>query len=198
LALHVLGTMLYFFFLSGIALFLFIIGAALVLVGTKITKIILFPLVYLVFALPLPIVVIDKISFPLKVFVAKVGVNIVSFLGISVFREGFLITIPAGTLVVGNPCSGLRSIITFLALGALFAYSFKMSRLKKWLLFLASLPIAVASNMIRVTALILISHYYGLDAAGPDTLLHNLTGILVFALGLFLFFSIANFFHETH
>ena len=125
----------------------------------------------------------------MKMLVAKSGTLIVSLLGIPIHREGFHIIIPAGDLLVGNPCSGLRSLISFLALGALFAYMINTSTLKKWVLFISAVPVALLSNIVRVPILILISHYWGLEAAAPESFWHDASGILVFVIGFFLLFS---------
>jgi len=58
--------------------------------------------------------------------------------GIPIYLKGFNITIPVSHLLVGNPCSGLRSLMAFLALGVIFAYLQPVSIIKKWILFLAS------------------------------------------------------------
>ena len=133
----------------------------------------------------------------MKMLVAESGALIASLMGIPVFREGFQITIPAGELLVGNPCSGLRSLISFLALGAVFAYMINISSLKKWVLFLLAVPVALLSNIVRVPILILVSHYWGLEAAAPESFWHGASGILVFILGVFLLFSAGKML-ETH
>jgi len=181
---HLLGTVLYIFSVSGFSIFFLAIGLSLFIFGKKITQQILFPLTFLVFMFPLPLAVLTAISFPLKMLVAKTGTDIVSLLGIPIFREGFTITIPAGTLLVGNPCSGLRSLIAFMALGSIYAYMVDSSPIKKGMLFLSSIPIAILSNVTRVPILILISHYGSLEAAAPDSYLHTASGIFVFAIGL--------------
>ncbi len=191
LLLHVLGTILYIFSLSGFSLYFLIIGLTLFLFGVERSRIIWFPLFFLVFMFPLPMAVIGLISFPMKIFAAKAGVFLVSMLGIPVHGEGFNITIPAGHLLVGNPCSGLRSLIAFLALGSVFAYITPLSTGNKWILFLFSIPVALLSNIIRVPILILVSHYWGLEAAVPDTLVHTGSGIFVFVFGFFLLFLLA-------
>ncbi len=191
LVLHILGTVLYIFAVSGFSLFFLAIGLTLFLFGREITKVILFPLLFLFFMFPLPMAVIGLISFPLKIFAAKAGTCIVSILGVPVYREGFNIFIPAGHLMVGNPCSGLRSLIAFLALGSVFAYMAPLSTAKKRFLFFLSMPIALLSNIMRVPTLILVSHYWGLEAAAPDTLVHTGSGVLVFVLGLILIFTFA-------
>lgn len=191
LLLHVLGTVLYIFSVTGFSLYFLIVGLTLFLFGVERAKVIWFPLFFLVFMFPLPMAVIGLISFPLKIFAAKVGVFIVSLLGVPVHGEGFNITIPAGHLLVGNPCSGLRSLIAFLALGSIFAFMAPLTTGRKWILFALSVPIALLSNIVRVPILILVSHYWGIEAAAPDTLVHIGSGALVFVLGFLLLFSAA-------
>ena len=150
-----------------------------------------FPLAFLVFMFPLPMAVIGKVAFPLKIFAARAGVWIVNLFGVPVHGEGFNIYIPAGHLLVGNPCSGLRSLIAFMALGAVFAYMTPVSTLKKWFLFFLSIPVALISNIIRVPILILASQNGGLEYAAPDTLVHTGSGLLVFIVGFALIFVAA-------
>ena len=185
---HVLGIILYVYSISGFSIFILIFGVTLFLFGWKISSIIFFPLVFFIFMFPMPLAIISAISFPMKMLVAKAGVEIVRLLGIPVFREGFNISIPAGDLLVGNPCSGLRSLIAFLALGSVFAYMSSMSHVKKWVLFFLTVPIAIFSNMVRVPILILISHYWGLEAASTDSIWHDASGVFVFVIGLIMLF----------
>jgi exosortase len=112
-------------------------------------------------------------------------------IGIPVFREGFNISIPGGNLIVGNPCSGLRSLISFLALGAVYAYLTHLPLSRKWILFFTTIPIALLSNIVRIPILILVSNYWGLEAAAPDTIVHTGSGLLVFILGFLLLLSAA-------
>ncbi len=186
LLLHLAGTIIYIYSVSSFSLFFLIIGLTLFLFGPQITKAIAFPLLFLVFMFPLPMAVISMVSFPLKMFAAKAGVWLVSLFGIPVLREGFNISIPSGNLIVGNPCSGLRSLISFLALGAIYAYLTSLPFARKWVLFIISVPIALLANILRVSILILASHYWGLAAAAPDTILHTGTGLAMFVLGVLL------------
>ena len=185
---HILGTILYVYSVSGFSIFILIFGVTLFLFGNRITLLLFFPLFFFIFMFPMPLAIISAISFPMKMLVAKVGVEIVRLLGIPVFREGFNISIPAGNLLVGNPCSGLRSLIAFLALGSVFAYMSSISYIRKWLLFMLSAPVAIFSNMVRVPILILISHYWGLEAASTDSFWHDASGVFVFVIGLIMLF----------
>lgn len=186
LLIHLFGTIIYVFSVSGFSIFLLIIGLSLFLFGGEITRIIFFPLVFTIFMFPLPSAFISLISFPLKLFVAKSGAWIAGMIGIPVYLEGFYISIPSGTLLVGNPCSGLRSLITFLALGSIFAYISPLSLWRRYMILIFSAPIAIISNVIRVPVLIAISHHLGLEAAMPGGFWHDASGIMVFIIGFFL------------
>ena len=183
---HVFGTAIYVFSVSGFSIWGLAVGISLFLYGKVFTRAILFPLLFLLFMFPLPSAIITMISFPLKVLVAQIGAKIASLLGVPLLLEGFVITIPQGDLLVGNPCSGLRSLIAFLAMGALFAYFSNLSKSKQLLLFFLTAPIAIASNLVRVPILIFWSHKWGLESAAPDTLVHTGSGFIVFILGFFL------------
>jgi exosortase len=191
LLIHIMGTILYVFSISGFSIFFLVIGLSLYLFGLKKTKIIWFSLLFLIFMFPMPEALISLISFPLKIFAAKAGVWITSLFGVPILLEGFNITIPAGHLLVGNPCSGLRSLIAFMALGSILAYIQPVSAIRKWVLFFVSIPIAVFSNIVRVPILILVSNYWGIEVAAPDTFVHTGSGILVFVLGFLLIFFVS-------
>lgn len=190
-AAHLAGTVLYIFSLSGFSMYFFIIGTILFLFGKDITRELTFPLAYMVLMFPLPLAVISAISLPLKIVAVKMGVMIVRLFDIPILREGFNITIPGGNLVVGNPCSGLRSILSFFMVGFLFAYLLETSLSKKIIIIMSIVPIAILSNIIRVPLLILITHFWGQPAASPDSPLHTLSGVLVFAIGLGALISIS-------
>lgn len=188
--LHLLGIILYVFSISGFSIFFFVVGLSLFFLGTKNTKTIIFPLAFLLFMFPVPEAFLSAIGFPMKMLVAKYGAFFANLLGIPVYREGFYLTIPAGTLLIGNPCSGLRSLISFLALGALISHFSGLSLGRKWTLFFTAIPIALVSNILRVLMLVMIAHFGSMAAAEPDSYLHTGTGLLVFALGFLLLIAV--------
>lgn len=190
LSLHILGTVLYIFSISGLSIFFLVIGLALFFYGKDFLRINFVPFLFLLFMLPLPGAFITKISFPLKMFVAKISVIIVSLIGVPIFREGFNIIIPSGNLVVGNPCSGIRSLIAFMALGFIIPYFSSASPVKKMILFLMSIPVAILSNLIRVPSLVLIAHFWGLEAASSESFLHTASGIISFAIGFVIILNL--------
>jgi len=189
--LHFLGVALKVNFFSYLALPIVILGTALYWGGKELTKELLFPTIFLLFMLPLPQVVIIGLAFKLKVFVAQIATFVGSnFFHIEAVREGSTIYYPGGYLVVGDPCSGLRSLIAFLALGSLFSYFLPATKIKKITIFLFSIPIALLSNIFRIIFLLLVSYVYGEKVALG--LLHQFSGFMVFVLGFFCLMMISN------
>ncbi len=181
LLIHLLGVLAEVFFVSGFSILSLVFGISLFLYGKEITKKILFPLAFLIFMIPIPKVAINAISFPMKMFATKSAVFILqTFMKLPMKNEGFQIFFPNASLVVGNPCSGLRSLISMLALGSIFAYLTKTTMFKKIILFSLAIPIALMSNIIRVIILSLGVFIYGSQMT--KGLFHDFTGYLVFVI----------------
>ncbi|HOW42810.1 MAG TPA: exosortase/archaeosortase family protein [Candidatus Omnitrophota bacterium] len=170
-------------FTSGISLLLVIPGIVLLFLGPSVLRLLWFPIAFLTFMLPLPMVAIANISFKLKIFAAQMATWMVNAMGIPAIREGSVIKTHNAHLTVEDPCSGIRSLIALIALGALMAYFSRLSRPKKLILFAASLPIAVLANVIRIIVLTLVSEIYGMHLA--TGFFHDMMGYAVFALAFF-------------
>jgi len=181
---HTVGVFLKINFVSYFSLPVVLYGISLFLGGKKITKELLFPIIFLVFMLPLPRVMIIGILFKMKLMVAASATSIVKSMGLDVWRIGSKMIYPRGYLIVGDPCSGLRSLISFLALGALFTQFTKAKPWQRLTLFACSVPIAFLSNLVRIVLLTVVSYVYGEKVALG--FFHDFTGIMVFVLGFFL------------
>ena len=118
--LHVVSIVLKLNFTSYLAVPIMIFGIVLALGGKKFAKELLFPIAFIIFMLPLPRVLIIVISFKMKLLVTQVATLLIQRIGVEAHSAGSTIYFAGGHLIVGDPCSGLRSLITFLALGALF------------------------------------------------------------------------------
>jgi exosortase len=144
----------------------------------------LFPLGFLVFMFPLPSAALGAISFPMKIFATESGARMAELFGVPVVREGFQLHFPSSSLLIGNPCSGLRSLIALMALGSLYAYVAGGPMWKRAALFLLAIPIAILANIARVGMLVFAVYHFGSDVArGP---LHDASGFLVFFVALSL------------
>lgn len=187
LFIHFLSYISQVFFLSGFSMFFFIFGACLFLFGVKITRIMSPALCYLVFMFPLPLLLIQNIALPLKSFVTYTSVGFTSLLGIQAFQTGFLINLPDGILIIGNPCSGLRSIFSFLALGTVFVITDQVLTFNKKITFLVlCIPIALFSNIIRVVFLIVTGNFMGTQNVLEGSFYHDFSGYAVFGVGLIM------------
>lgn len=165
------------FLLAGIILFWF---------GWAIFKGLLLPVGFLLFMVPLPYIVYDAMAFPLKLLVAKFSVAALKLMGIAVLREGNIIMFPQTVLEVADACSGLRSLMSLLALAVAYAVFSQKSNLMRVIMVLSAVPIAIATNMFRVIATGVLAQYYG--AAAAEGFFHEFAGLAVFALAMVLLF----------
>jgi exosortase len=172
--------------LSPVSMIIFLWGAVIFLFGYEIYKVSLFPLLVLFFMIPVPAQIIAALTIPLQLIVTKASVWMASMVGVPVFHEGNIINVPQGTFQVVQACSGLRSIMTMLTLGAVLAYLTLRSNILRGILFVLAVPIAIAVNILRVFLLVVVFHFLGIDLS--EGTLHTLLGLAVFviAFGLFL------------
>jgi len=175
---HTLSALWRVYFTSGFSLLMVLAGLILLFFGKEHLKALWFPLSFLAFMVPLPMVAVTNISFRLKIFAAQVSTGIVRWLGVPAIRDGSVIRTMHSYVMVEDPCSGIRSLIALIALGALMAYFSHISRIKKLILFASSIPIAIGTNIIRIVAVTLASEMYGSKFA--TGLFHDAMGILVF------------------
>jgi len=175
-------------FTSAISMIIVLAGLVLYFFGRWILRKLLFPVAFLIFMVPMPLVAIANISLKMKLFVAQAATIIVNRLSMPAIRDGSIILMRNSYVEVGAPCSGLKSLISLLALSALFAYVVKGSHLKKSILFLAAVPIAILSNMLRIVLLCIISEIYGMKVGLG--FFHDFSGFLVFAIALVLLIGV--------
>ncbi len=184
LLIHLLAYTFDINFLSGFTLIAALFGLALYLYGTEITKKAAFPITFLIFMVPLPQVMIINISFKMKMMAAQIATSIVNLMGIHAIRDGSIVYLkPDTSLTIGSPCSGLSSLIALMALGALYAYLVKMSRTRKIILFLLSIPVALAANILRIVMLLLVGFAYDAKVAtGP--FVHGFLAFLLYVFAI--------------
>jgi len=186
LSTYLVGTIGAEWFLKRSSLIIVISGVVLYLYGKAYFRLLLFPIVFLMFMVPLPAIIYSAIAFKLQLFVSIISTKLIALAGIPIFREGNILYVSSGPLAVEEACSGMRSIMALLALSALFAYLMYSSRLKQWILVISALPIAVITNIIRVTTTGIVAHYWG--KAFAEGILHESFGWLVFVIAFVLLF----------
>lgn len=165
------------FLLAGIVLFQF---------GWQWLKSLALPIGFLFFMIPLPYIVYDAMAFPLKLFVAKFSVISLKLMGVVVWREGNIIMFPQTVLEVADACSGLRSLMSLLALGVALAVFSQNKLSRRVLLVFLTIPIAILTNMLRVIGTGFLAQYYG--AAAAEGFFHEFAGMGVFVLAMVMLF----------
>lgn len=186
---HLLSALFRVYFTSGFSILIVIFGLILHFWGREVAKHLAFPIVFLAFMVPLPIVSIINISFKLKVFAAQFATMILNdHLRIPCFQDGSVIRLQHAQVIVDDVCSGLRSLISLTALGSIFAYWMKGGAIKRAVVFLSTIPIAVCTNAIRIVFLATVSEIWGTEYA--TGFLHDLSGFIVFAGAFILLFIV--------
>ena len=176
------------YFTMRSSLVVIVAGSVLYLLGWDIFKILLAPLAYLLLMVPIPAVIYDAAAFPLKLFVTKVSVLALKAMGIVIWQEGNILMFPNITLEVADACSGLRSIMSLLALGAAYAFVLHTRTRDRVILILGTLPIAVFTNCLRVIATGVLAQYFG--AAAAEGFFHEFAGFFVFFGAVVMFVAL--------
>ena len=153
--------------------------------GNTVAKLLVFPCSYLVFIIPMSF--LESFTFPLRLFSSITAVSILNGFGIATIREGTAILSkgPDGfALDVADPCSGLQYLIAMTALTAAYAYLTRKGLLKKWVLFFAAIPIAMAGNVTRIVTIAITAKAFGQDIGMK--IYHDFSGYIVFTAAIIL------------
>ena len=157
------------------------------LYGRNVLLTILFPMMYIFFAVPMGQSLID----PMMEFTADFTVALINLTGIPIYRDGLFFTLPTGSWSVVEECSGVRYIIASLALGTIYAYISYKSNRKRSLFILVSIIVPIIANGLRAFGIVMIGHFSGMElAVGAD---HLLYGWVFFGIIMFGMFYIGSF-----
>lgn len=176
-------------FLARTSMLLCLIGLVIYFGGKTLWRETWFPLLYLGFMIPLPYVIYYRLTFPLQQLASFSAFQVMQCFGIPGLREGNILHFTGFSLEVIEACSGLRSIMVLMALGAIVAYTAHLPNSQRWLLFLAAIPIAIAANILRLMFIANLGIFWSAEAA--RSFLHEGSGLLVFLAGLFLLLTFA-------
>jgi len=173
-------------FVKGISFPLILSGLVVLLLGPSFLGLLGIPLSYLLFMVPLPGGIFKMLTMPLQDYTSRVTTSALQLSGVPSFREGNVIVLPSLSLGVVEACSGIRSLITLLALASAAAVLLIPSdrRIAQVFVALSAVPIAILTNAFRVTITGLMCHYWGTACA--QGFYHDLAGWSVFVLAMSL------------
>ena len=194
--LQLASAVLRIYFLSAVSFVIILFGAVTYLFGRTIIKKIWFPILFLLVMVPLPLLVISHVTIKMKFFVSAIAVSMINAIGIRAVQEGSYVFTPNAAMLVGDPCSGLRSFLAFIALGLVFAYEGRFPVWKRILIVACGLPLAILSNVIRVFSLGVLGEIYGMEFT--KGFVHDASGFVVFLLAFLVMLLIRNKLEEPH
>ena len=191
LVLVILSLLLYLFAhfaeirtVASLSMVLLLPGVVIYLYGYPMLREVIFPIFFLFFMIPVPAQIYSSLTIPLQLFVSKISVGIAQLLSIPVYREGNVIYIPDQILKVVQACSGLRSMMSLLALSAIFGYFTLKSNLLRSILILSGIVSSILVNTLRIILLIFAFQYTSFDLTKGIT--HTIFGIFIFFFAIII------------
>jgi exosortase len=167
-------------FLTRISMIGTLAGAIVFLCGWQHLRALTFPVAFLLLMVPLPAIVFNKITFPLQMLASQAGEFGIASMNIPVLREGNIIILAHTKLEVVEACSGIRSLVSLLTLGIVYAYFIDGRGWVRWMISLSAIPVAIVSNAMRITGTGIAAQYYGPEAA--EGFFHSFSGWAVFVV----------------
>lgn len=167
-----------------------LLGATILLAGVKGSKLMLFPIFFILFMLPIPQAFLTAVTLPMKLAVSSVAEWVIYHLtNIPVARQGVMLFVAQYRLFVADACAGMGTLISLEALGLLYLDLVKHNSLvRNVTLATLIIPISFTANVIRVVILILITYYFGNEVA--QSYIHEYAGMILFVVSLMLIISI--------
>jgi exosortase len=193
LGLFVVGTAGAEYFTARCSLVFLLFGLAWTFGGKAVLRLAWFPIAYLLFMIPIPYVIYYSATFPMQLLASKVAGKALAIIGVPHLQQGNIIHLPAYSLEVAEACSGLRSLVSLLALGAAYARFTQPNLSWQIVLFLLTIPIALAANVFRVWATAVGA--YAISPKVAEDFLHEFSGIVVFVISFILLFAIGGVFY---
>jgi exosortase B len=161
------------------------LAATILMRGWAGAKLLWFCLFFMLFMIPLPGLIVDAMTQPLKMAVSYVAELILSAAGYPISRTGVMLQIGQYQLLVADACAGLHTLFTLEALGLLYLNVVQhSSAIRNIILAILIIPISFSANVIRVMTLTLITYHLG-DEAGQG-FLHGFSGMVLFLSALLL------------
>jgi len=165
-------------FVARFSLLFLLGGMLLFFAGWKMLRAVAFPLAFLALMIPLPAIIYNQITFPLQLLASRVSSSGLELVGVPVLREGNVLVLPNYSLEVVEACSGIRSLMSLIALAVAYGYFVEKRNWVRITLVVLMVPIAVASNAMRVMGAGVLTYWFGPRAA--EGYFHLFQGWLIF------------------
>ena len=187
IALLLLGSLGAELFTSRFSLLVLLAGMILFLAGWKMLRAVSFPLGYLMWMIPIPVIIYNQITFPLQLIASRLATAGLELAQVPVLRDGNILIMSNYSLEVVEACSGIRSLMTLMALAVAYGYLVSPRRWVRYVLAALMVPIAIVTNAIRIMGAGILARHFGPAAA--EGFLHEFSGWAIFLVALVLMFG---------
>jgi exosortase len=191
---YVFGRLASEFFLTRISFVILLIGLIWTFWGLRRLRVLALPMLLLATMVPLPGMLYNALAGPLQLLASECATQIAQTVGISVFRDGNIIQLAGVTLGVAEACSGLNALSALIVGSLLLGYLFCSGSAARIALIVASVPLAIGVNVVRVAGTAILADINREFALG---FYHAFSGWLVFVAGLGLLYLTARLLHAT-
>jgi exosortase len=182
LAIYVLGSLGAELFLTRVSLIGVVAGTVLYVFGCQHLRVVAFPLAFVIFTIPLPAVVFDRVSVSLQLVASQLGEQLLRSVNVPVLRDGNILTLATITLEVNDSCSGIRSLMALLCVATLIGHFSASTPLRRWSITFAAVPVAIGLNGVRIALTGLAASRFGPAVASGA--IHVASGWVVFVVAL--------------
>lgn len=176
--------------IEQLSLVALLITSVATLIGWQVAKFLAFPLLFLLFAVPMG----EDLVPPMMEYTATFTVTALKLTGIPVYRDGLWFSVPSGNWSVVEACSGVRYLIASITLGVMYAYITYHTLWKRLLFVVLSAAVPIFANGVRAYMIVMIGHLSDMKyAVGVD---HLIYGWVFFGFVMFLLFWIGSYWQE--
>jgi exosortase len=189
MALLILGKRADVTVIQSFSFVLLLLGSVLLIAGVRKTRILLFPLLFLITMIPLfPDQLINVIAFPIQMKSTQIATFFLNALSLHAVREGTMIQMDSYKMAVEGACSGFKTLVSLLTFSAAFAYLVEGAAWKRWVLFLSQAPLSLLYNSLRITFIGIVGELISTKAA---LTFHDWSGFIVLIMAFTVLFYMA-------
>lgn len=185
-ALLLAGSLAAELFASRASLVVLLAGIILFLAGWKLLRAVSFPLGFLIFMIPIPVIIYNQITFPLQLITSRFATFWLELVQVPVLRDGNVLMLSNYSLEIVEACSGIRSLMALISLAIAYGYLVEPRRWVRYVLVILMVPSAIVSNAIRIMGAGVLAHRFSPTAA--EGFLHEFSGWVIFLAALVLMF----------
>jgi exosortase len=174
---------------KSISFMFVLLGASLMLLGAPRTRVLIFPIAFVVMMMPLiPDQIINGIAFPIQLKSAQLATVMLNVIQLHAVCLGTMIKMDTYSMAVELPCSGFKTLVSLMTFTAAFSYLVEGEKWKRWTLFITTIPLSLFVNALRIAFVGIVGELISKQAAA---VFHDYSGFIVLTLAFLFLFNFA-------